>query len=66
MADLVDDLTKDDAHSSIVVKQQSFAGCLPEDIMEGNCYESQCLSHCMTKGVGRQTHHHKILEMSSN
>lgn len=57
MADLIDDLTEDDAHSGIVVKQQRFAGRLPEDIMEGNRCESQCLSHCMTEGIGRQTSH---------
>ena len=60
MADLIDDLTEDDAHSGIVVEQQSFTGCFPEDIMEGNCYESQCLGHCMTEEVGHQTQHHKI------
>lgn len=48
-AHLIDDLTKDDAHSSVVVQQHSFAGCLSKDIMERRSYESQHLSHCMNR-----------------
>ena len=48
-AHLIDDLTEDNAHSSVVVQQHGFAGCLSKDIMERRSYESQHLSHCMNR-----------------